>query len=177
MANLIKRAAEKLGKWGIGAIGAVVLGIIILLAWWLISPHLPSEQPIEPNITSSTGDNPIVNTADTLTIFMTVQVAFEPEYTNEIAVIVPNDNTRKCYMVIEFKTSEGFKFLPLNDNLPDNFTVEEGYEYKDVMTVYIQDFPPQFDYHLIFAVYTMEPDTFRGTEQISWEVLAIQYEQ
>jgi hypothetical protein len=172
MTNFIKKIAKKLGIWGIGAIGAIIIGLAI----WAIPHYFFSEQPIEPNITSSPGPNPIVNTNDTQTILITVNPAFEPAYTNDIEVKVPNDNTRKCYMIIEFKTSEGFKFLPSSDNLPDNFTVEEGYEYKDVMTVYIEDFPPEFEYRLIFAVYTMEPDTFGGTEQISWKVLAIRYE-
>jgi hypothetical protein len=170
--NFIKGVAKKLGKWGIGAVGAIIIG----LACWAIPHYCFSEHPIEPNITSSPGTNSVVNTNNIQTIVITANPDFEPAYTNEIEVIVHNDNARKCYMVIEFKTSEGFKFLPSSDNLPDNFTVQERYEYKDVMTVYIKDFPPKFDYHLIFSVYTMDFDTFGGTEHISWEILEIQYE-
>lgn len=176
MTNFIKRTAKRLGKWGIGAVGLVAIGIIILLAWRGIDSCLPSEQPTEPNITSSPSPNPIVNTDSTQTVTVTATPDFEPAYANDIEVAVHNDNSRTCYMVIEFKTSEGFRFLPVSDNLPENFIVEGGYEYQDVMTVYIKDFPPEFDYCLIFSVYTMDPDTFRGTEQISWKVLAVQYE-
>lgn len=172
MINFIKGVAKKLGKWGIGAVGV----IIISLAWWGISSLLPSEQPIEPNITLSPGPKPIVNTDSTQTVRITVIPDFKPPYVKDIPVTIQHDNPRTCYMVIEFETSEGFRFLPMNDNLPENFIVEEGYEYKDVLTVYIKDFPPEFDYCLIFSVYTMNPDTFGGTEQISWKVLAVQYE-
>ena len=173
MINLMRRTAKKLGKWGIGAVGV----IIISLAWWGISSLLPSEQPIEPTITSSPSPNPIVNTDSTQSILITVTPAFKPPYVNDIEVRIQHDNPRTCYMVIEFETSEGFRFLPMGDNLPENFIVEEGYEYQDVMKVYIKDFPPaEFPYDLTFSVYTMDPNTFGGTEKISWKVLEIHYE-
>ena len=177
VANFIKKVSKKLGKWGFRAAGAIIILIIGSFAWWGIDSCLLSEQPIEPNITSSPSPNPIVNTADTQTIVTTVNPDFEPEYANDIEVTVQNDNSRTCYMVIEFRTSEGFRFLPMSDNLPDNFTVEEGYEYQDAMKIYIKDFPPAgFPYELTFSVYTMDFDTYGRTEQISWEILEIQFE-
>ena len=80
-------------------------------------------------------------------------------------------------MVLEFKASDGFKFLPLSENLPENFRVEEGYEYQDVMKVYIKDFPPRFSYDLTLSVYTLNPDTFGGTENISTKDLEVRQEQ
>jgi hypothetical protein len=64
----------------------------------------------------------------------------------------------------------------MSDILPENFSVEEGYEYKDVMKVYIKDFPPKFAYNLRLAVYAMNANTFGGTEKISWKVLEVYYE-
>lgn len=185
MTNFIKGVAERLrfrilGVWRNSTTRTIVIGITIglsiLLIWWFAHPLLPWEQPMEPNITSSPSPNPIVNTDSTQSILITVTPAFKPPYVNDIEVTIQHDNPRTCYMVIEFETSDGFKFLPMSDNLPENFIVEEGYEYKDVMTVYIKDFPPEFDYCLIFSVYTMNPDTFGGTEQISWKVLEMHYE-
>lgn len=176
MTNFIKGVAKRLGKWGIRACIAIALSLLASLIWFYILPLLSSEQPIEPNITFSPSPNPIVNTDSTQSVRITATPDFKPLYVNDIEVRIQHDNPRTCYMVIEFETSDGFKFLPMSDNLPDNFSVEEGYEYKDVMTVYIKDFPPEFDYCLIFSVYTMNPDTFGGTEQINWKVLEMHYE-
>ena len=39
--------------------------------------------------------------------------------------------------------------------MPTNFKVEEGFEYHDVMTIAIDDFPPMFSYNLTLSVYTI----------------------
>jgi hypothetical protein len=129
--NFIKGIAKKLGKWGTRAVSAIVIGIIVSLAVWGIVSLLSSEQPIEPNITSSSDLSPIVNTDSTQTVRITVSIDFKPPYVKDIPVTIQHDNPRTCYMVIEFEASEGFRFLPISDNLPENFIVEEGYEYKD----------------------------------------------
>lgn len=185
MNDLIKRITERIQSgvlrlWRNSTIHKITIGIIIglciLLIWWLIYPHLPSEQPIEPNITSSPGLNPIVNTGDTQSIGITVTPAFEPRYSNYIEVTIPNDNPHKCNMTLKLETSEGFKFLPISDDLPDNFTVEEGYEYKSIMKIHIEGFPPNFSYKEIkFWVYTMDKVTYEGTEDIIFTILALNY--
>lgn len=171
---------KKLGKWGIAKtiiiVVSVVGAIIGNLAWHNILPHLPSEQPIPPSVTSSPSPNPVVNTATTQSITITATPDFKPPYSRDIVETVHNPNSYKCYMVLEFKTSDGFGFLPISSK-PENFRIEEGYEYEDVMRVYIKDFPPNFTYNLNLSVYTMNPDTFGGTEKISFEVLEVQKEQ
>lgn len=165
---------QKLGKRGVGAIIAVLLILIGNLIWFYVLPHL--QQPSSPNIISFTNPNPIINTGDTASIEITVTPDFKPPYVNFIVVTIQNDNPYKCYMVLEFKSSDGFKFLPVSENLPENFRIEEGYEYQDLMKVYIKDFPPKFSYPLKLSVYTMDPNAFGGTEEISWKVLEVRRE-
>jgi len=168
--------SKKLGKWGLGAIITIVLALIGSLIWFYILPHLPSEQPMSPSVIFSPSPNPKVNTPTTQSITITATPDFKPPYSNDIDVTIQNPNPYKCYMVLEFKSSDGFNFLPISDSLPENFRVEEGYEYKDVMKVYIKDFPPKFAYNLRLSVYTMTPNTFGGTEKISWKVLEVRQE-
>jgi hypothetical protein len=64
----------------------------------------------------------------------------------------------------------------VSENPPENFRIEKGYEYQNIMKVYIKDFPPKFSYPLKLSVYTMNPNTFRGTEKISCKVLEVRRE-
>ena len=168
---------RKLGKRGLGVIMVIVLALIGSLIWFYIIPLLPSEQPMSPSVTFSPSPNPVINTGSTQSITITATGDFKPPYSNNIVVTIQNVNSYKCYMVLEFESSDGFSFLPLNDSLPGNFTVEEGYAYKDVMKVYINDFPPKSDYNLKLSVYTMNPNTYGGTEEINWTVLEVRQEQ
>ncbi len=165
---------KKLGKRGLGGIITIALALIVLLIWFLILPLL--QQPMSPSIISSPGHNPVINTDSTQSIIITVTPDFKPPYSNNIVVTIHNPNPYKCYMVLEFKTSDGFRFLPLSENIPENFKVEEGYEYQDVLKVYIKDFPPTFSYDLTLSVYTLNPDTFSGTENISTKDLEVRQE-
>jgi hypothetical protein len=154
----------------------VVIGVSIVFIVDCVNPFLPWKQPIEPDITVTPGPNPIINTGGTQSITITVTPAFEPAYSNYIEVTIPNDNPHKCNMTLKLETSEGFKFLPISDDLPDNFTVEEGYEYKSIMKIHIEGFPPKFSYKEIkFWVYTMDKDTYEGTEDIIFTILALNY--
>lgn len=169
---------RKFEKWGFRAIITISLALIASLIWFLIIlPLLPSEQPIPPSVTSSPSPNPVVNTGSTQSVTITAIGDFKPPYSNNIVITIQNPNHYKCYMVLEFEASDGFKFLPLSENLPENFRVEEGYEYQDVMKVYIKDFPPGFSYNLPLSVYTLNPDTFGGTENISKKDLEVRKEQ
>jgi hypothetical protein len=165
---------RKLGKRGLAAIISVALALIGSLIWFYIVPLL--QQPMPPSVIPHPGPNPVVNTATTQTVTITVTPAFKPAYSNDIVETIQNPNDYKCYMVLEFRASDGFKFLPLKDKVPTNFKVEEGFEYHDVMTVAIDDFPPMFSYNLTLSVYTMTPGTFAGTEQITAKTLTVQKE-
>ena len=44
------------------------------------------------------------------------------------------------------------------------------------MKVYIKDFPPKFSYDLTLLVYTLDPDIFGGTEDITVRDIKIQKE-
>jgi len=165
---------KKLGKRGLVVIISIALALISSLIFFYIVPHLQHSVP--PSITPYPGSNPVINTHTTQTITMTVKAAIEPAYSNDIVETIQNQNPYECYMVIEFKASDGFKFLPLKDKVPANFKIEEGFEYHDVMIVAIDDFPPMFSYNLRLSVYTMNPDTFAGTEQITAKTLTVQKE-
>jgi hypothetical protein len=170
-----KGILRKLGKRGLGAI---IIGIIVGISLLFIGPPVSNflQQPTKPSVISSPSPNPVVNTGSTQSITITFTPDFKPPYSNSIMETIQSNDPRKCYMVLEFKASEGFKFLPISDSLPENFRVEEGYEYKDVMKVYIKDFPPKFTYNLKLSVYTMNPNTFGGTEKITWKVLEVRHE-
>lgn len=166
---------QRLGKWGVRGIVAVVIILIGNLIWFVILPWL--QQPSSPSMVFSPSPNPVINTDTIQSITITVVGDLEPEYSNNIVATIENLNPYRCYMVIEFKVSDGFKFLPLSENLPDNFRIEEGYEYQDVLRVYIQDFPPKFSYDLTLPVYTMNYDSYGGTENISMKLLEVREEQ
>ena len=68
-------------------------------------------------------------------------------------------------------------FLPIENNLSPNITVGEGYEYKDTMILYIKDFAPQLPVKLDLPVYTMNPETYHGMEQITTTIIAVQKEE
>jgi len=163
---------KKLGKRGLAATISIALALVGSLIFFYIVPHLQHSVP--PSINSYPGSNPVVDTQTTQTITITVNAPFNPAYSNDIVETIQNQNPYKCYMVLEFKASDGFKFLPLKDNVPDNFKVEEGFEHNDVMTVAIDDFPPMFSYSLTLSVYTTDPDAFAGTEQITAKTLTVQ---
>ncbi len=170
-----KTIFKKLGKRGLGGIISIALALIASLIWFLILPLL--QQPMSPSVTSVPSSNPVVNTGDSLSFPVTAIPDFKPPYINNIVLTIENPNPYKCYMVLELKASDGFKFLPVSENLPDNFRAEEGYEYQDIMKVYITDFPPRFSYNLTLSVYTLNPDTYGGTENISTKDLEVQQEQ
>lgn len=170
-----RKIPPKLRNWGFGILG-VILASIILFYITPILPPLPWNRPMSPNIVSSPSPNPVINTPSAQSVTITVTPDFKPPYSNNVGVTIQNPNPYKCYMVLEFKASDGFKFLPLSGNLPENFRVEEGYEYQDVMKVYIKDFPPGFSYDLPLSVYTLNPDTFGGTENISKKDLEVRKE-
>lgn len=170
----VRNPREALGKLGKRVVVVVATAIITAVITYSVFAILSSEQPLFPSITTSPGLNPIWNTGDTQSIGITVAPAFEPPYRNNIKVAIPNPNNHKCYMVLELELSEGFSFLPITATLPPNVTVGEGYEYKSVMRLYIDDFAPQFDLSLDLPVYTMNPDAFSGTEEITPKVLVVQ---
>jgi hypothetical protein len=163
---------KKLGKRGLTATITIGTGLVVCLIWFYIVPLL--QQPMPPSVIPQPGSNPVVNTANTQTITITATPAFKPAYSNDIVETIQNPNDYRCYMVLEFRASDGFKFLPLKGKLPANFKVEEGFEYRDVMTVAIDDFPPMFSYDLTLSLYTVNPDTFAGTEQITAKTLTVQ---
>jgi len=165
---------KKLGKRGLAVVISIALALAGSLIWHHIEPHL--QEPVLPSVTSYPSSNPVIDTHTTQTITITVNAPFKPAYSNDIVEKIQNQNPYKCYMVLEFRASDGFKFLPLRDDVPDNFKVEEGFEHNDVMTVAIDDFPPMFSYDLTLSVYTMNPDTFAGTEQITAKTLTLQKE-
>lgn len=165
-----KETLKKSGKW-IAAI--VITAVITTVINQLVPPILPSKQPLAPNITTSANPNPVWNTSDTQTVTITVYPDFHPPYSNNITVNITNSNSYKCYMVLELEASAGFRFLPITDGFPTNVVVEAGYEYKNIMRLYVDDFAPQFHLVLDIPVYTTDPDTFSGTEQIISKVLAV----
>ena len=156
-------------SWIILGTAMGIAGAILL--WVGQSQWSSRPDPVVPNITSSVSTNPIVNWGGTVTVVIGANPDFKPPYVTDIMVTIPNDNPYKCYMVLEFEASKGFKFLPISDALPENFRVEEGYEYQGVMKVSITDFAPKFHYRLKLSVYTLEPSSYGGTENISWKVL------
>ena len=173
--KIIKRKLWlNIGKKGLAAIITIVVGLIGSFIWFYIVPILQKPQP--PELVSSTYSNPIINSGNIATVELTATVIFVPPYKIKIAETIHNPNSHKCYMVLEFKASDGFLFLPISDNLSENFRVESGYEYKDIMKLYINDFPPKFTYNLILPIYTMDPTTFGGTETINMTVLEVQKE-
>jgi hypothetical protein len=122
---------------------------------------------------SSPSPNPIINTKNIVNIVIKVTPGFIPAYRRDFSQNITNDNPYKCYMVLEFKTSEGFKFLALDENLPNNFEIEEGYIGNQVMKLSITDFPPKFSYQINIPVYTQDINTFGGTENITFKVLEL----
>lgn len=172
----IRQILKKSAKWVAVIIATAIITTIVTSYLRPVLPFLPSEQPLMPNITSSPSINPIWNTADTQSVTVTATPDFQPPYSNTITVTIPNPNSYKCYMVLEFEASAGFHFLPISDSLPPNVTIGEGYQYEDVMKVYIKDLAPKFLLNLNLPVYTMNPSTFSGTEQITSKILAVQKE-
>ena len=173
-----KETLRKSGKW----LAAIIFtAVIMTVVGSYLPPFLPfhqSEQPLLfPNITTDPSPNPIINTDSIQTVSITVTPDFKPPYSNYITVTILNPNSYKCYMTLELEASAGFCFLPITHSLPPNVTVEEGYEYKNIMKLYIDDFAPQLDLKLDIPVYTMNPATFNGTEQITTKVLAMQEEK
>ena len=155
----------------------IITAVIATVVNQYLPPILPSEQPLFPSITTSPSPNPRWNTGDTQSITVTATPDFQPPYSNNITVTIPNPNSYKCYMVLELEASAGFCFLPITDGLPLNVDVGEGYEYKNVMILSINDFAPQFHLELDIPVYTMNPETHGGTEQITPKVLAVREEK
>jgi len=72
----------------------------------------------------------IINADDTQSIRIEATPNFQPPYSNDMLVTMENINPYECYMVLEFRASDGFKFLPISYTLPQSFIVEEGYEYN-----------------------------------------------
>lgn len=169
-----KESLRKHGKW-VGVI--IITAVITTVVNHYLPSILPSEQPLFPSITTSPSPNPRWNTGDTQSITVTAAPDFQPPYSNNITVTIPNPNSYKCYMVLELEASAGFYFLPITDNVPPNVTVEEGYQYESIMKLYIDDFAPQFLLNLNLPVYTMNPIAFSGTEQIIPKVLAVREEK
>ncbi len=169
-----RKILQKLGKRGLGAISGILIALIGSLIWFYILPLL--QQPIEPKIISTPNPNPIINTTTSADVKVTLTLLFIPPYQNDIVVTIPNDNLKKCNMVLEFKTTYGFKFLPISGSLPQDVVVAKGYEYQDTMKVAINNFLPKFSQTLVLSVYTLDPNIYKGTENITYEVLAISFE-
>lgn len=167
----MKNISKKFGKWGLGAIITIVLGLIGSLTWFFIVPLL--EHPIPPSVISSPSSNPIINYGNRADVVISATPDFQPPYVRKFTETITNDNPYKCYMVLEFKASDEFKFLPISETLPVNFSVEEGYEYQDTLKVSIDDFPSEFTYTIRLSIYTMNPDTYGGTENIGMTVLQV----
>jgi len=175
----IKRLiAKKSVKRVLSAIGAIVLAIFcVFLGQYLATHHLLSPHPKTSNIISSPNPNPVWNTGSTQSVTIIVTPYFNPPYVRSYTETIPNDNSYKCYMVVQFEASKGFDFMPIEKGgLPDNFSLEAGYEFTNTMKIYIQDFPPDFSYPITLSVYTLAPNTYAGTENITYTVLQVQPE-
>ncbi|MFC1932230.1 hypothetical protein ACFLXU_01180 [Chloroflexota bacterium] len=144
----------------------IIIGAALAYYFTPFLPTPPWDRPISPIVTSSPSPNPQVNTDDVQTVVVRSTPDFKPPYSNEVDFTIQNPNRYKCYIVLELRTSEGFKFLPIGGSLPRNFGVEQGYEYNNLMKLYINDFPSSFSYDLTFPVYTLDYDAFGGTENI-----------
>lgn len=167
---------RKLGRWGTRAVIGIALSLIASLILVFVILPLSEESPMPPNVNFSSGANPVINTNDTQSIIITAIPDFKPPYSNDISATIQNPNSYECYMVLELRASDGFKFLSISDTLPQNFSVEDGYEFDDVIKVAISNFPPKFTYNLILTVYTMNPDAFAGTENVTFELLEVKEE-
>ena len=152
-------------------LGSVIVAVGGIAVWVGQSQWSSLPRPVVPNITSSISSGAIVNYGNTASVGITATPDFKPKYIRDFTIRIPNDNPYKCYMVLEFKASEGFRFLPISDAWPDNFRVEDGYKYQGVMKVSITDFAPKFHYEVKLSVYTQEPDTYGGTEKVICNVV------
>ena len=117
----------------------------------------------------------MVNYGNVASIGITATPDFHPPYTNTIAETIENADSLKCNMFIEFDLSEGFDFLPMAGNLPSNVTPVGEYEYKNVMKAYIKDVLPNEPVTLNLPVYTLSPNKYARTENVSCRVLYREY--
>jgi hypothetical protein len=128
--------------------------------------------PAELIVKSSVGERPEVYNPTSTDIVITVWM--KPPYLNVITQTIQNPNPKYyLYEVIKFKTSDGFKFWPLSDELklPEYFIIQEGYEDTDNMIVIVKDYPPLASFYLPLEVYC-DDIKYGGTENISTEILA-----
>jgi hypothetical protein len=138
---------------------------------------LKAKVPTKLNITSSVGSNP--TRANTGSVDVTITARGKPPYSNKITQTIQNPNPRFfMYEVVRFKTSEGFKFSPLDANLklPEYFIVQAGYEDTDIMMVIIKDYPPLASTILPLEVYTFNKN-MEGTEKITEEIIVMGVEK
>jgi hypothetical protein len=186
--NLIKRDTpdpsedktfvKRFRKWLIVTfIGGVVVAVAGYFVIGLASHYIPFpwEKPTPPKVISSPSPNAIVNYGATVDIVITAIPDFKPPYVREISQIIPNDNPRECDVVLDLVASNGFNFMPLNTSLPENIIIQSGYEYQNKMRVYIRGFPPKITYELKLSVYTLKPDIYGGTEEVTCNVIETNY--
>jgi hypothetical protein len=157
-----------------------LIGIIIgVLGVTLVPTHfiqnLPWNKPKAPNIVFSQSPNQIINNASSASISITVTPLFMPPWSVPIDITIPNNNSSKTYMVVEFKTPNGFKFMPVI-NAPVNISFDEGYAYTDTIKVNITDIPPFNNPQLSLTVYTLDSATYGTKPSITYKVLAEFYQ-
>jgi hypothetical protein len=170
-----KNIFKKLLKWFMGIVGAVVVALIVV---W-ITTFL--QKPSSPTIVSLPNLNAIENSPNVSTVQVSAIPYFNPPYYNGVTKKITNPNSTTCDITLECKTADGFLFSPMkNDNMtplynfPFNFQLDGYYEYHDTMIIYIKDFPAKMFYDITFSVYTNNPDTYRGKEDVTCKVIANQ---
>jgi hypothetical protein len=84
----------------LGGVLALAGGTLLVIGQqqWSSRPNL-----VVPEITSSVSGNPIVNDGSTATVGISAKPDFKPPYVRDFMETIPNDNSYKCYMVLEFE--------------------------------------------------------------------------
>jgi hypothetical protein len=168
-------------------VSGIIIGIIAsIIVAFIIEPSRNFivglfSKPRAPEIISLQSQSAIENSGSIATVYMTVNVDFNPPYYVPVKKRIINPNSYNCDMTIKFMASEGFLFSPMYNvhmtqfyDIPPNFELDSNFEYKNVMIVHIKDFPAKFPYDITFSVYTTNPDAYRNKQDVTYEITAIQ---
>jgi hypothetical protein len=127
------------------AVSCVVAIILISFSPLYAKQIYTSYKPIEPNITISTGQNPIINYGNTSGFGITVQAELPFAYQNYYNLHgFPNDNDYNCDIIIDLELTNGFLFLPIKDTPPNYVRIESGYIYQNKMRIFLSNIAPSF---------------------------------
>jgi hypothetical protein len=183
---MTKRKTKRNNTLMIGILTGVIVAIIVVFA---VEPTRDFvfnlfNKPENPEVISLPNGNAIENSDALLTVHVVATPDFNPPYYVGVSKRIINPNSYTCDMTIKFTTSEGFLFSPTQNvhmiqfyEIPSNFELDDNFEYSNTMIVNIKDFPAGFPYDITFSVYTMNPDVYRDTEDVTYEVIAVEEAQ